>query len=100
MIRHTVLAGFALAAVVALGSFSSATDQPLRPTQAASALSGFPVARYSRPLDQEAERIERLTESLEQSRAAAEKNLLLLADVGYYEAELAASRRVQSVVAQ
>ena len=100
MIRHTVLAVFALAAVVALGSFSSATDQPLRPTQAASAPNGFPVARYSRPLDQEAERIKRLIESLEQSRAAAEKNLLLLADVGYYEAELAASRRVQSVVAQ
>jgi hypothetical protein len=100
MIRHTVLAGFALAAVVALGSFCSAIDQPLRPTQAASALGGFPAARYSRPLDQEAERIKRLTESLEQSRAAAEKNLLLLADVGYYEAELAASRRVQSVVAQ
>ena len=100
MTRHTVLAGFALAAVVALGSFSSATDQPLRPPQAASAPNGFPVARYSRPLDQEAERIKRLTESLEQSRAAEEKNLLLLADVGYYEAELAASRRVQSVVAQ
>ena len=100
MTRHTVLAGFALAAVVALGSFSSATDQPLRPTPAASALGGFPAARYSRPLDQEAERIKRLTESLEQSRAAAEQNLLLLADVGYYEAELAASRRVQSVAAR
>jgi len=100
MIRHTVLAGFALAAVVALGSFSSATDQPLRPTQAASAPNRFPVARYSRPLDQEAERIKRLTESLEQSRAAAEKNPLLLADVGFYEAELGASRSVQSVAAQ
>jgi hypothetical protein len=100
MTRHTVLAGFALAAVVALGSFSSATDQPLRPTQAASAPNGFPVARYSRSLDQEAERIKRLTESLEQSRAAAEKNPLLLADVGFYEAELGASRSVQSVAAQ
>ena len=100
MIRHTVLAGFALAAVVALGSFSSATDQPLRPTQAASAPNGFPVARYSRSLDQEAERIKRLTESLEQSRAAAEKNPLLLADVGFYEAELGASRSAQSVAAQ
>ena len=78
MTRHTVLAGFALAAVVALGSFSSATDQPLRPTQTASAPNGFPVTRSSRPLDEEAERIKRLTVSLEQSRAAAEKNLLLL----------------------
>ena len=74
MTRHTVLAGFALAAVVALGSFSSATDQPLRPTQAASAPNGFPVTRSSRPLDEEAERIKRLTVSLEQSRAAAEQN--------------------------
>ena len=100
MTRHTVLAGFALAAVVALGSFSSATDQPLRPTQAASGPNGFPVTHSSRPLDEDAERIKRLTVSLEQSRAAAEQNLLLLADVGYYEAELAASRRVQSVAAR
>jgi hypothetical protein len=55
MTRHTVLAGFALAAVVALGSFSSATDQPLRPTQAASAPNGFPATHSSRPLDEEAE---------------------------------------------
>ena len=40
-----------------------------------------------------------MIESLEQSRAAAAKNPLLLADVGYYEAELAASGGVVSVAA-
>ena len=101
MTKHTVLAGFALAAVIALGSFSSATDQPLRPAQGASAPDGFPATRSSRPLDEEAERIRRLTKFFDQSRAAAEKDPLLLADVGYYEAELAASRRrMPSVAAQ
>jgi hypothetical protein len=98
MTRHTGLAGFALAAVVALGSFSAATDRPLGPTEAAGAFHGLPAARVSLPLD-EAWRIKHLTESLAQSRAAAEKNPLLLADVGYYETELAASR-VQSVAAR
>jgi hypothetical protein len=100
MTKHTVVAGFALAAAVVLGSFSSAAGQPLHPTPAA-APNGFPAARCSRPLDQEAERIKRLVESLDESRAAAQKNPLLLADVGYYEAELAASHRcMQSVAAR
>jgi len=99
MTRHTMLAGFAVAAAVTLGSFS-ATDQPLRFTPAVSAANGFPAARCSLPFDREARRIERLTRSLAQSRAAAQSNPLLLADIGYYQAELAASRScMQSVAA-
>jgi hypothetical protein len=97
MTRHTGIAGFALAAVVALGSFSAATDRPLGPTEAG-AFHGLPAARDSLPLD-EAWRMKRLTESLAQSRDAAEKNPLLLADVAYYEAELGANRG-QSVAAR
>jgi len=98
MTKHVVLASFALAAVLVLGSFSSAAAQPpLHPT----AFNGFPAPRCSRPPEQEAARIQRLVESLEEARAAAEKNPLLLADVGYYQAELAASRRcTQSVAAR
>jgi hypothetical protein len=44
--------------------------------------------------------IRRLTESLEQSRAASEKNPLLLADVAYYQLELANARHAQAVAAQ
>jgi len=101
MTKHVVLASFALAAVLVLGSFSSAAAQPpLHPT-AATAFNGFPAPRCSRPPEQEAARIQRLVESLEEARAAAEKNPLLLADVGYYQAELAASRRcMQSVAAR
>jgi hypothetical protein len=100
MTKHSVLAGFALAAVIALGSLSSATDHPRRPDDGAETLHAVPAAYASRPLDEEASRIRRLTESITQSRAAAEKNPLLLADVGYYEAELAARRGVQSVAAR
>jgi hypothetical protein len=100
MTKHTMLAGFILTAAAVLGSLSSAAGQPLRATTTA-APNGFPAARCSRPLDQEATRIQRLVESLEEARAAAEKNPLLLADVGYYEAELSASRRcMQSVAAR
>jgi hypothetical protein len=100
MTRHSVLAGFAVAAVVALGSLCSATDHPLHPNADAETFHATPVAGESRPLEEETLRIRHLTESITQSRAAAEKNPLLLADVGYYEAELAASRHVQSVAAQ
>jgi hypothetical protein len=55
----------------------------------------FPV---SRPADQEALRINQLVES---SANRAMATALLLADVGYYEAEIAASRRcLQSVAAR
>jgi hypothetical protein len=48
-------------------------------------------------VDAVAWRIRRLSESLEQSRVAAEKNPLLLADVGYSQVELANTSRAQTV---
>jgi hypothetical protein len=92
MAKRSLLAGFALAAVVALGSLCSATDHPARPNHGAETFNRFAPAGASRPFDETTWRVQRLAESLEQSRAAAAKNPLLLADVGYYEAELAASR--------
>jgi hypothetical protein len=91
MTKRSLLAGFALAAVVALGSLCSATDHPARPNQRAETFDSVAPAGASR-FGEAAWRVQRLTESLEQSRTAAAKNPLLLADVGYYEAELAASR--------
>ena len=49
----------------------------------------------SQPFDEAAWRVQRLTESLEQSRTAAATIPLLLADAGYYEAELAAAGRLR-----
>jgi hypothetical protein len=92
MTKRILLFGFALAAVVALGSLCSATDHPARPNQGAETFDRVASADASRPLDEAVGRVQRLTDSLEQSRTAAAKNPLLLADVGYYEAELAASR--------
>jgi hypothetical protein len=94
MTKRSLLAGFALAAVVALGSLCSATDH-LRSNPSTETFDG--VAPALRPLDEAAWRAQRLTQSLEQSRAAAERNPLLLADVGYYQAELAASRAMQAM---
>ena len=73
--------------------------QPIGPVQSASAPNGLPAARCSRPADQEALRIRQLVDFVAQSRAMAVQNPLLLADVGYYEAELAASRRCLQAVA-
>ena len=71
------------------------------PVQSETAPNGLPVARCSRPADQEALRMKQLVEFLERTRSMAAQNPLLLADVGYYEAELAASRRcIQSVAAR
>jgi hypothetical protein len=100
-IRTRTLAGIAiLAAIVSLGSVSASAEM-LRPTQAASAPNGFPAARCSRPAEEEALRIKQLAEFVQKSRAMVEQNPLLWADVGYYEAELAASRRcLQSVAAR
>jgi hypothetical protein len=102
-IRTCTLAGLAIlaaAAIVSLGA-TSATAETLRPTQAANAPNGFPAARCSRPAEEEALRIKQLTEFVQKSRAMVEQNPLLWADVGYYEAELAATRRcVQSVAAR
>ena len=93
------LAILAAAMVVSLGVPASA--EPLRPTQAANAPNGFPAARCSRPADEEALRIKQLAEFVQKSRAMVVQNPLLWADVGYYEAELAASRRcLQSVAAR
>jgi hypothetical protein len=97
MTKHSVLAGFAFAAVIALGSLSSATDHSGRAYDGAETSDAVQAAGESRTPDEETSRILRLTESLAQSRIAAAKNPLLLADVGYYEAELAASRRVGKI---
>ena len=96
-----ILSGLAISAAVVLGALSSSGAQPMGPVQSATAPNGFPAARCSRPADQEAVRIMQLVEFVEKSRAMAVQNPLLLADVGYYEAELAASRRcVQAVAAR
>ena len=95
------LAGFAISVAVIQAAVSTSGAQPMRPVQSATAPNGFPAARCSRPADQEALRIKQLVEFVEKSRAMAVQNPLLLADVGYYEAELAASRRcLQAVAAQ
>jgi hypothetical protein len=93
--------GPVIAAAVILGALSPSGAQPMGPVQSATAPNGFPAARCSRPADQEALRVGQLVEFVEKSRAMAVQNPLLLADVGYYEAELAASRRcLQSVAAR
>ena len=92
MTKRSLLAGFALAAVVALGSLCSATDHPASQNQGVKTFDSVALASASRPFDEAGWRVQRLTESLEQSRTAAAKNPLLLADVAFYEAELAASR--------
>jgi hypothetical protein len=100
-LRTRILTGLAISAAVVLGALSTSGAQPMGPVQAATAPNGLPAARCSRPADQEALRIKQLVEFVEKSRAMAVQNPLLLADVGYYEAELAASRRcLQSVAAR
>ena len=99
-IRTRTLAGLAILAATAIVSLGSvaASAETLRPTQAANAPNGFPAARCSGPAEEEALRIKQLAEFVQKSRAMVEQNPLLWADVGYYEAELAASRRcLQSV---
>jgi len=98
-IRTRNFAGLAIVAAAMVVSFGvSASAEPLRPSQAANAPNGFPAGRCSRPADEEALRIKQLVEFVQKSRAMVQQNPLLWADVGYYEAELAASRRcLQSV---
>jgi hypothetical protein len=93
--------GLAITGGVLLCALSSSEAQPLGPVQSLSAPNGLPAARCSRPADQEALRIKQLIEFIEKTRSMAAQNPLLLADVAYYEAELAASRRcLQSVAAR
>ena len=100
-LRARLFTGLAISAAVIIGALSTSGAQPMGPVQSTTAPNGFPVARCSRPADQEALRIKQLVEFLEKSRAMAVQNPLLSADVGYYEAELAASRRcLQSVAAR
>jgi hypothetical protein len=66
--KRSLLAGLALAAVVALGSLCSATDHPARPNRGAETFDSVTPPRASRPFDEAACRVQRLTESLEQSR--------------------------------
>jgi hypothetical protein len=94
-------AGFAVSAAVVFGTLSASSGQPMGPVQSITAPNGLPVARCSRPADQEALRIKQLVEFIERTRSMAAQNPLLSADVGYYEAELAASRHcLQSVAAR
>ena len=100
-LRARFFTAVAICAAVTLGGLSIAGAQPMGPVQSATAPNGLPATRCSRPADQEALRIKQLVEFVEKSRAMAVQNPLLLADVGYYEAELAASRRcLQSVAAR
>jgi hypothetical protein len=100
MIKHSLLAGFTLAATVALGPPCSATHHPAGPSQGTEMAASVRQVAASQSLDEVAWRIRRVTESLEHSRAASEKNPLLLADVAYYQLELAKARRAQAVAAQ
>jgi hypothetical protein len=96
-----LFAGLAVSAAVVFGAASASSGQPMGPVQSITAPNGLPAARCSRPADQETLRIKQLVEFLETSRRMAVQNPLLLADVGYYEAELAASRHcLQSVAAR
>jgi hypothetical protein len=98
--RAHFFTGLALSAAVIFGA-PSASAQTLGSVQSETAPNGFPGARCSHPADQEALRIKQLVDFVEKSRRMAVRNPLLLADVGYYEAELAASRRcLQSVAAR
>jgi hypothetical protein len=90
--------GLALSAAVIFGAPSAFGAQQVESVPPETAPNGFTAARCSRPADQEALRITQLVEFVEKSRRMAVRNQLLLVDVGYYEAELAASRRcLQSV---
>ncbi len=91
--------GLALSATAILTAPSASAAQPLESVPSETAPNGFPAARCSLPAEQEALRIKQLVEFVEKSRRMAVRNPLLLADVGYYEAELAASRRCLQAVA-
>jgi hypothetical protein len=93
--------GLAVVATVLVGVLTSPHAQPLGPVQSVNAPNGFPAVHCSRPADEEALRVKQLVEFLDKSRRIAGQNPLLLADVAYYEAELAASRRcLQSLAAR
>jgi hypothetical protein len=93
------LPGLALSAAVIFGLPSTSGAQPLGSVPSDIAPNGFPVAGCSRSADQEALRIKQLVEFVEKYRRMAVRNPLLLADVSYYEAELAASRRCLQAIA-
>jgi hypothetical protein len=94
--------GLAVVASALIGALSSSHAQPLgTPAQSLHGPNGFPAAQCSRPADQEALRVKQLVDFLAKSRSKAVHNPLLLADVGYYETELAASSRcLQSLAAR
>jgi hypothetical protein len=86
---------------VFIGVLSSSHAQPLGPVQSLDGPNGFPAVHCARPADQEGLRVKQLVEFLTKSRSMAAQNPLLFADVAYYEAELAASRRcLQSLAAR
>ena len=100
-IRARFVTGLALSAAVIFGAPPGSGAQTLGPVQSETAPNGFPGAHCSHPADQEALRIKQLVDFVEKLRRMAVRTPLLLADVGYYEAELAASRRcLQSVAAR
>jgi hypothetical protein len=84
--------GLVIANSVLILASSICQAQAFGPMHSVNTPNGFPAARCSRPANQEALRIEQLVEFLEKSRSMAAQNPLLLADVAYYAAELAASR--------
>jgi len=97
--RARFFTGLALSAAVIFGAPSAFGAQQVESVPSETTPNGFPAARCSRPANQEALRLKKLVEFVEKSRRMAVRNPLLLADVGYYEAELAASRRCLQAVA-
>ena len=77
---------------VALTIVAAATSMAMSDAAAQS------FARCPKP-EQQAEVIKLLSAAADRSRAAAEDNPLLLADVGFYETELAATKRCVPAVA-
>lgn len=67
-------------------------------TAAATLSDAAAFSRCPKP-EQQADLIKALTFATDRSRASAEDNPLLLADVGFYETELAATKRCVPAVA-
>jgi lactate dehydrogenase-like 2-hydroxyacid dehydrogenase len=84
-IRTSLLTGLAVA-IVTLGTIGSAAAETL-------STKNLPQARCSRPLDEEATRVNKLADLVAQYRVIMEKQPLEWVTFKYYEAELAASRR-------
>lgn len=91
-IRKSLLAGLAIA-VAALGTFATAAAEPLTAAQSAAIANGLPKPRCSRPVEEEAARVNQLVALVAEYRTLMETKPLQWVTFKYYEAELAATRR-------